>query len=83
MTSQTGKDRDDDSVPAREHSPYADEDNPESEARPREKGDYDDPVKRQTGRGNASKGPWKDQGGAGHGENYGAREDETPAGKDE
>ena len=58
---------------AREHSKYAGDDGA-PESRPREEGDYLDPGKRLTGRGNASKGPWKDQGGAGHGEDYGARD---------
>lgn len=62
-------------TPAREHSSYGGEPS-KSKPQPREKGDYNDPVKRETGRGNASKGPWKDQGGTGHGENYGARKDD-------
>ncbi|WP_125461597.1 MULTISPECIES: hypothetical protein [Rhodomicrobium] len=67
-------------LPARENSPYAGE-RSKAKPQPRERGDYDDPVKRQTGRGNASKGPWEDQGGAGHGENYGARKSD-PSGQD-
>jgi hypothetical protein len=66
-------------VNAREHSEYAGSDDSEAEARPHEKGDYRDPNKRVTGRGNASKGPWKEQGGAGQGENYGSRDQgQTP-----
>ena len=62
---------------AREHSEYAEGDgSSRAEPRPRERGDHQDPGKRQTGPGNASKGPWKEQGGAGHGENYGARDEE-------
>jgi hypothetical protein len=63
-----------DNHPARENSEYAKDGRP-VEAEPREKGDYEDPGKGRTGKGNASKGPWKDQGGAGHGSNYGAREE--------
>jgi hypothetical protein len=59
---------------AREHSEYAEEGRNTGEPRPREEGDYCDPVKDLTGRGNASKGPWKEQGGAGEGDNYGARD---------
>ncbi len=68
-------------VDAREHSEYAGSQDSEAEARPHEKGDYRDPNKRVTGRGNASKGPWKEQGGAGEGENYGSRDKEraTPS----
>ena len=62
---------------AREHGEYAKDDAARAKSRPREKGDYDDPGKDVTGAGNASKGPWKEQGGVGHGENYGAREKET------
>jgi hypothetical protein len=72
-TRNPAKDREDETVPARENSDYAKGDRP-TDVRPHEKGDYEDPSKRQTGRGNASKGPWADQGGAGHGSNYGARE---------
>ncbi len=64
-------------LPAREHSQYA-EDGHEPDAKPREKDDDQDPIKRETGRGNASKGPWKEQGGAGHGENYGGVKDDAP-----
>ena len=72
-TPPKNQDRQDETGPAREHSDYAKGDRP-TKARPHEKGDYDDPSKRQTGRGNASKGPWADQGGAGESSNYGARE---------
>lgn len=62
---------------AREHSEYAEGDaSSRAEPRPRERGDHEDPGKDLTGPGNASKGPWKEQGGAGHGENYGARDEE-------
>jgi hypothetical protein len=60
-------------MPAREHSPYAGDETGRP-ANPGERGDYCDPVKEIVGRGNASHGPWREQGGAGHGENYGARE---------
>lgn len=63
-----------DETSARAHSDYADNGNT-PDAAPRETGDYCDPVKHVTGRGNASKGPYKKQGGAGHGDNYGAREE--------
>jgi hypothetical protein len=59
---------------ARAHGDYAEDEASGSEPRPREEGDYHDPGKRLTGPGNASKGPWKEQGGTGHGENYGARD---------
>ena len=59
---------------AREHGDYTEDESSGAEPRPREKGDYQDPGKRLTGPGNASKGPWKEQGGAGHGEDYGARD---------
>jgi hypothetical protein len=72
-TPPKSRDHEDDTVPAREHGEYAKGDRP-TKVRPHEKGDYDDPVKEQTGRGNASKGPWADQGGSGEGSNYGARE---------
>lgn len=62
---------------AREHSDYAESETNAGEPRPREKGDYHDPGKRLTGEGNASKGPWKEQGGAGHGEDYGGRDKDT------
>ena len=71
---KAGKRENGKSVGARRHSEYAD-DGRQPEAEPEETGDYCDPVKDLTGRGNASKGPWKQQGGAGHGENYGARDD--------
>jgi hypothetical protein len=61
---------------ARDHSAYAEDEGSGAEPRPREQGDHQDPGKRLTGQGNASKGPWKEQGGAGHGENYGARDKE-------
>jgi hypothetical protein len=61
-------------TPARAHSDYAD-DGYMPPARPHENGDYHDPVKYFTGRGNASKGPYRQQGGAGHGDNYGARKE--------
>lgn len=67
------RDRDDEKLPARENSDYARGGRP-VDIRPHEKGDDEDPSKDQTGRGNASKGPYADQGGAGHGSNYGARE---------
>jgi hypothetical protein len=67
------KDREDETLPARDNSDYAKGGQP-TNVRPHEKGNYEDPSKAQTGRGNASKGPWKDQGGAGHGSNYGSRE---------
>lgn len=72
-------DRDSDAKadPAREHGAYAEDEASSPEPRPHEKGDFQDPRKRETGAGNASKGSWKDQGGAGHGEDYGAR-DKTP-----
>lgn len=73
----TGKDGD----PAREHGQYAEDDAPQPKPRPREKGDYEDPGKDITGPGNASKGPWKEQGGVGHGENYGARDKEPSGGE--
>jgi hypothetical protein len=63
---------------AREHSGYADGKPSGAKPRPREKGDYEDPGKPITG-GNAGKGPWKEQGGAGHGEDYGARDTTPPA----
>jgi hypothetical protein len=66
-------------LPAREHSEYG-EDDVREPPHPREEGDDQDPVKRVTGQGNASKGPYKEQGGEGHGENYGARKKEN-AGK--
>jgi hypothetical protein len=58
---------------ARDHGDYVEDEASGPEPRPREEGDYHDPGKRLTGPGNASKGPWKEQGGTGHGENYGAR----------
>ena len=68
---------------AREHGEYAEGEAADAEPRPREAGDYDDPVKRLTGAGNASKGPWKEQGGAGHGEDYGARDPDPSIGTGE
>lgn len=68
---------------AREHSEYAKDDATGAKPRAREKGDYDDPGKGITGPGNASKGPWKEQGGAGHGENYGGRDKEGDGGPGE
>ena len=59
---------------ARERAQYAEDETSGAQPRPREKGDYQDPGKHLTGSGNASKGPWKEQGGAGYGENYGARD---------
>jgi hypothetical protein len=61
---------------AREHSPYA-EDRQKDTAKPADLGDYCDPVKHVVGRGNASSGPYKEQGGEGHGDNYGARQRAT------
>jgi hypothetical protein len=55
---------------AREHSDYAEGKPSGAKPRPREKGDCG---------GNAGKGPWKEQGGAGHGEDYGARDTPPPA----
>jgi len=69
--------------PARKHGEYAEDDAAGAKPRPREKGDYEDPGKSVTGAGNASKGPWKEQGGAGHGENYGARDKERSGGPGE
>ncbi len=63
-------------VSAHEHSEYA-KDHRKPDAEPEERGDYCDPVKTLTGRGNASKGPWKQQGGAGYGRDYGARKDQA------
>ena len=63
---------------AREHSEYAEGKPSGAKPRPREKGDHEDPSKRLTG-GNAGKGPWKEQGGAGEGEDYGARDTVPPA----
>lgn len=62
---------------ARDHGDYAKGETEAADPRAREKGDYHDPGKRLTGRGNASKGPWKEQGGAGHGEDYGGRDKDT------
>ena len=76
---KTGTDGD----PARKHGEYAEDGAPEPKPRPREKGDYEDPGKGITGHGNASKGPWKEQGGAGHGEDYGARDKERSGGPGE
>lgn len=72
-------DRDSDAKadPAREHGAYGEDDTSSAKPRPHEKGDFQGLGKRLTGAGNANKGAWKDQGGAGHGENYGAR-DKTP-----
>jgi hypothetical protein len=67
-----GEDKRKDELPARENSKYA-KDKKSPPVHPEEKGDYCDPVKDVTGRGNASKGPWKEQGGAGHPSDYGAR----------
>ncbi len=69
---RAGEDKRKDETPARENSKYAKDEKPPP-VRPEEKGDYCDPVKDVTGRGNASKGPWKEQGGAGHPSQYGAR----------
>ncbi len=65
---------------ARQHGQYAEDEASGTEPRPREKGDYHDPGKHLTGSDNASKGPWKELGGAGHGENYGARDKDRSGG---
>lgn len=67
-------------MPARDHSEYGEDDVRDPPQPHEEDGNEHDPVKRVTGKGNASKGPYKEQGGAGHGENYGARDPEK-AGK--
>lgn len=68
---RAAEDKRKDDLPARENSKYA-KDTKSRQTRPAEKGDYCDPVKDVIGRGNASKGPWKEQGGAGYPPHYGA-----------